>query len=111
VHVIQIEESHPAHHIWQGDVPLRWRDDERLPSIWQTLGPPVDCDFCSVGEKNGFRLQLRYIPNNLEAYKREKFTWVVSLQARSTEADSAPLRFKISWDGTWDGQLEITELA
>src|SRR5271155_754855 len=101
VHVIRIEQSGPDGYVWLGDVPLRWRDEEGLPSVWQTLGPAIDCDLCSVGERNGFRLQLRYVPNSLEAYKQEKFTWEVWLQARSLEVDSEVLRFRISWDGVW----------
>jgi hypothetical protein len=49
-------------------------------------------------------------PNNLESQRRGAVIMVVSLQARSNEADSRIHRFKISWDGKWeDGDAEMSQ--
>jgi hypothetical protein len=59
------------------------------------------------------------MPNNLNASNRHgKCTFVVSLQARSNQADSEVKRIQVSWDDHWeDGDtemqqhLEVTELG
>lgn len=93
---------------WAGNVPIRWRDQEITP-FTQTIGAPVDCDFCMVG-KLGRVLSLMPLiaPNNLKVHWEGPCKFMVRLQARSTEKDSEELYIQVSWDGKWeDGDIEM----
>jgi hypothetical protein len=48
------------------------------------------------------------MPLNLEVRKRQPCILVATLQAQSSEGDSAFIRMRISWDGKWhDGAQEM----
>lgn len=110
VHIIRLEEPGPDGELllkWAGDVPLRWKLQEIHP-ISRTVGPPADCDLCSVIRGKWLELHPLIVPNNLPARRLEKADLVVSVQARSNEGESNIRRFRISWDGRWeDGEMEM----
>lgn len=94
--------------IWNGDVPFGWKNQEFFPAS-RTVGPDAYIDLCSVREDGTFQIYPAFRPNMLKAeWANESVRLRLSLQARSTEADSNVLRFEISWDGKWeDGADEM----
>ena len=121
VYLIRVEEPGPSgalRVVWLGNVPIRWRDQEVVP-LFRTIGAAADCDFCRVEKHGGLSLMPLIMPNNLNASNRHgKWTFAVSLQARSNQADSEVKYIQVSWDGQWeDGDtemqrhLEVTELG
>jgi hypothetical protein len=99
--------------VWRGNLPLSWRDQQFVPKF-QKLGSAKDCDLCVVGEHTGLSLLPLFWPNSLRphAYQRNgECTWMLSLEARSDQADSAGgIRVKIRWDGIWaHGDSDIQE--
>ena len=110
VYLTRLEEPGPSEAlqlVWVGNVPIRWRDQEVVPLL-QTIGAAADCDLCRVERRGGLFLMPLIVPNSLEAHRTGKCKLVVTLQARSTEADSEVLRVGIYWDGRWeDGDAEM----
>lgn len=95
--------------VWTGDMPLRWRLQEVKP-IALSIGPPADCDLCSVVKGKWLALHPLVSATNLDpfAYQNAPPTIVLTLQARGTEGDSLLTRFEISWDQQWEpGDLEM----
>lgn len=93
--------------VWSGDVPLRWRHQEVFPTL-RTVGPDTCADLCSVVRGKWLQLQTLIAPHNLDVVRRSPTTMIVSIQARSNEADSNIARLKIAWDGKWhDGAQEM----
>jgi hypothetical protein len=111
VYLRRLDEPGPsgdAQVAWTGDVPLRWRHQEFVPLL-RTIGSAQDCDFCAVLKKER-RLSLMPLlfPNNLNAHRQGKCSFVAWVQARSNQADSRVLRIRVSWDGLWeDGATEM----
>lgn len=110
VFLVRIEEPGPdeAFNVtWSGDVPIKWRLQEIFPPA-RDIGPAADCDLCSVVKNKWVQLHPLIQPFNLNTTKREACRFVVTLQARSTEADSPFIRIQIAWDGRWeDGDHEM----
>ena len=97
--------------VWQGNLPLRWRDQEYVPRF-QKIGSAKDADLCMIRKQGGLSLLPLFMPYNLLPYAHRKGACrlVLSLQARSNQADSEPLRIQICWDGIWaDGDTEMKE--
>jgi hypothetical protein len=90
---------------WVGELPLRWRDQEIKPLV-RTIGYDADADLCSVVREKWVELHPLIAPIALNARRREPCNLIVSLQARSLEADSNLLRVKIAWDGKWADDAE-----
>jgi hypothetical protein len=89
--------------VWRGNLPLRWRDQDFVPKF-QKLGSARDCDLCVIGQHSGLSLEPPFWPNSLRrfAYQRNReCTLMLSLQARSNQADSEVIRIQIHWDGIW----------
>ena len=97
---------------WAGDVPLVWMHQPILP-VLRTIGPVAQADLCSVVKGKWFQLHPLVPPSNIEVTRRGQTRMLLSVQARSNEADSPVLRVALSWDGQWhDGALEMqTHLA
>ena len=91
-----------------GPCPLTPRSPEVTP-LFATVGPPAYYDFFSISEYKEFILRTLITPNNLPAkFKDQKVKLAVTVQALSVEADSAPKRFVIVWDGQWhSGKTEM----
>lgn len=110
VFLIRMEEPGPDGELqtkWIGDIPMRWRNQEFFPPT-RTFGPPYDSDLCYVVKGKWLELLPLITPYNLDVKRKEKSLFVLSLQARANETDSAILRIQISWDGNWeDGDLEM----
>lgn len=110
VFLIRMEEPGPDGELqvkWIGDIPMRWRNQEFFP-LTRTIGPPYDSDLCCVVKGKWLELLPLIAPYNLDVKRTQKSLFVLSLQARANETDSAILRVQISWDGGWeDGDLEM----
>ena len=92
---------------WNGDVPIGWRHGKLFP-VSRTVGSEAFIDICSVAQGQGLRLHPLLAPNNLKAAWAGACTFIITVQARGAEADSAPVRLKIAWDGSWhDGAQEM----
>jgi hypothetical protein len=97
--------------VWHGNLPLRWRDQEFVPRF-QKLGSAKDADLCIIRKQGELSLLPLFMPNNLKPYADRKGACrlILSLQARSNQADSEIVRIEIWWDGMWaDGDGELKE--
>ena len=110
VYLQRVEEPGPDGELqttWAGEIPMEWMHQSIYPAA-RTVGPVAYCDLCSVLEDKWLQLHTIIAPNNLEVLRKTKTTLVVSLQAKSSEAESPIARFKISWDGKWEaGDTEM----
>jgi hypothetical protein len=91
--------------LWTGEVPLQWRHQKYYP-LERTIGPSIDCDICSINERNQFRFALLFIPNNFPDIQANHFPMMVSVKAKSDETESKIIRIKISWDGEYNNSEE-----
>lgn len=120
VFLIRVEEPGPdgvLQGTWFGNVPMSWRDQQLYPLL-RTIGPDIDCDLCTVGEKKWLTLSALIVPFTLQARREDPGIIVVSLQARSNQIDSPICRIQLAWNGRWDdgvsemkSHLVIKELA
>jgi hypothetical protein len=85
--------------VWSGDVPIGWRNGSIFP-VSRTIGSEAFVDICSVVDGR-LRLHPLLVPNNLRANWTSACTLILTILARGAEADSAPFRLKIAWDGSW----------
>lgn len=92
---------------YRGPLPLVWQHAEAFPTQ-RTVGGSVVADLLSVTEDRTLRLLTVVTPNKYaSAYAGHTTLWI-TVAARSVERDSAPIRFKISWDGRWHpGEVEM----
>lgn len=92
---------------WTGAIPLGWRHQQLYP-LSRTIGASADVDLCSVVKDKWLDIHLLVKPFNLEVQRREPCTFVLSLQAQGSEAESPVIRVRIAWDGRWhDGAQEM----
>jgi hypothetical protein len=96
--------------VWQQPLPLRWRYQETDPATTRTVGPAVEADLFYVTEKSSLHLTPMILPTNFPAsYETAVRLWV-TVQARSLETDSKPIRVQIAWDGHWEpGETEMAK--
>jgi hypothetical protein len=101
VYVSRVEEpeSNPKRP-WEGNVPLRWRDQESVQPF-PRIGSARDCDLCMIETRSGLHLMPLFLPNSLSAHHPGKCALVLFVQARSNQADSKVMRVEILWDGVW----------
>jgi hypothetical protein len=89
---------------WAGEIPIVWSNQQVIP-LTPTIGPPHECDLCSlVKHPNGrHTLSLRPLiqPLNLPLSWEEAVRFALTLQARGVDSDSDVFRVEISWDGKW----------
>jgi hypothetical protein len=94
--------------IYTGMLPLGWRHPE-LHSLQRSIGPVADADFLFIRADGVARFTPVLIPNNFPIEHRGGMRLRVTLQARSTEADSKFLRVTVSWNGQWhSGATEMS---
>ena len=85
---------------WVGEMPLRWQHQE-VHSPRRSIGPTGCIDLCSVIKGKWVELHPFVELFALERIYRDVCDLVVTVQARGLEADSAPLRLRIAWNGQW----------
>lgn len=89
-----------------GAIPLKIRHEGTVRP-GRVIGPPVEFDLCSVtrefasGSGPAFELHTIVAPNDLVVRTISAFRMIVTLQARSIEADSDFIRIEIAWNGQW----------
>jgi hypothetical protein len=98
---------------WVGEIPLVWSNQPVIP-LTPTIGPPHECDLCSVVKNPTGRYTLSLCPLiqpfNLLSSWQDKVRFVLSIQARGIESDSDVFRVEISWDGQWaDDTIEMAK--
>jgi len=92
---------------WSGAVPLKWRQQETITGP-RSIGPTAHADLCSIVKNKWVQLHPLYVPFNLNLIYRNAIRIRLTVQARSLEADSAPVQVELSWDGQWhDGATEM----
>jgi hypothetical protein len=92
---------------WTGAIPLGWRHQQLYP-VSRTIGASADVDLCSVVKDKWLEIHPLVKPFNLEVQRRQPTTFMLSLQAQGSEAESAVIRVRIAWDGKWhDGAQEM----
>lgn len=106
-----------------GVLPLRWAHQEVDPTPSRSVGPERIADLLRILEDGNLgaatlsdrpagdpalELTPMIYPNNFpHRYTGPTHLWV-TVQARSLEADSPPLRMEIAWDGQWEtGEAEM----
>jgi hypothetical protein len=101
---------------WSGETPLTWRHSELYPLMREIGTTPVDADLFSLVRNKWLELCVVVrpnalptdMPNDLPGRWREKIDMVVTVQVKSTDAQSVPKLFHVVWDGSWqDGDAEI----
>jgi hypothetical protein len=98
---------------WLGEVPLVWSNQQVIP-LTPTIGPPHECDLCSVVKQPDGRhtLSLHPLiqPFNLPSSWQDEVRFVLTLQARGVDSDSDEFRVEVSWDGQWaDDTIEMAQ--
>jgi len=104
VFLLRMEEPGPDGELrttWVGDVPMRWRSQESFP-VARTIGPSADADLCCVVKGKSLELLPLITPYSLPAEWNGNARIVLSLQVRSSEADSDIVRVEVSWTGGWE---------
>ena len=97
---------------WSGEVPLRWMLHQIHP-LARDVGRPAMCDLCCVVKGKWVELLPMIQPLNFNSRRRKEDSpdsrdFVATLQGRSAEGSSLPIRVRISWDGEWeDGGVEM----
>jgi hypothetical protein len=88
-------------------LPLAWQNAALYPSS-RTIGPEAIADLLYVRADAWLFLTPLAHPSNFPGHHCSPTRLWVTLQGRSIEADSKPLRVEIIWDGQWDsGQAEM----
>lgn len=88
-------------------LPLWWVRQEILP-LFRTVGPDADASLLFVRQDGTLQFTPIVSPNHFPCAQIAPVDYWVTLQAKSIEIDSLPLRLKIRWDGVWDaGEKEI----
>ena len=95
--------------IWDGDIPIRRRNQEFYPTETE-IGSPVDYDLCSI--VNGTPPTLSLMPiipaNSLPITRTGESHFVCAFQLKCSQRDSKIVRIQFDWDGTWHaGDAEI----
>ncbi len=91
---------------WVGDLPLNWRHKEAFPTS-RSLGSEATADLCSVIKDKWLDIETAVKPNNLrwrhiaKVVEKNPIDLILTLQARSDEADSGILQVRLCWDGIW----------
>jgi hypothetical protein len=86
---------------------LTWVRQETLP-LALDIGPEADAALLFVGDDGAFSFTPLVFPNHFPAERQGRADFWVTLEARSIEVDSEPVRLKIAWDGQWNpGEREI----
>ena len=86
---------------------LTWVRQETLP-LALDIGPEADAALLFVGDDGAFSFTPLVFPNHFPAERQGRADFWITLQARSIEVDSEPVRLKIAWDGQWNpGGREI----
>lgn len=94
---------------YAGALPLKWKHGEFFSQL-RTVGPEADADVLFVLENGTLVLTPLFIPTNFQAQHQGVTRLWLTLQARSNEGDSDPIRLEISWDGTWHpGETEMSQ--
>jgi hypothetical protein len=110
VYLTRVERPGPNQKLqveWEGNTPMRWRDQEIHP-LQRKIGAPFDCDLCMVTKKCYAEILPVIAPLYLTKQLSPNTDVVLSFQARSVEADSDIVRVRICWDGKWeDGDEEM----
>jgi hypothetical protein len=92
--------------VWQGNAGLGWRHDPNPKP--KTIGYSAECDLCHVLQTT---LELKLSPlitGQVPDTFRGRVDLVLTLQARGIEADSLPLRVRVSWNGKWsDDRIQM----
>ena len=111
VFVVRVQKRNPNgvyHHVWAGEIPLRWKHQEVHP-LSRTIARDTDADFLFVTEDCQLRLWPLIGPNNLTPEYTEITDLVVTVQAHAKECSSQQVPIAIHWDGRWDsGKREMT---
>jgi hypothetical protein len=90
-------------------VPLGWIRGEVFP-LSRTIGPAADASLLWVREDGAFQFEPLVWPNHFPKLVQRAAKFWVTVQVQSIEAESAPLRLRIIWDGKWhSGAREIKE--
>jgi len=84
-----------------GPLQLFWQYPATLPQ-YLTLGPDRICDLGYLTKDEKFKLALMVTPHNTDPYLAAKEEMYVEVVGQADEAESKPLRLRISWDGLWE---------
>jgi len=92
---------------WLGSLPMRWRHQEVFP-LTRVVGPTAECDLLGVVKGKFVELHALIAPYNLQTRRPSPTHFIATFEARSSEANSPPLRIEVHWDGAWhDGDREM----
>ena len=92
-------------------LPLSWQYQHLLdPSPHRTVGAQAYIADLLFVRDDGLFLTPIFMPNNFPGRFDKAVIFWITLQARSIETESLPLRLQISWDGKWErGEAEMAK--
>jgi hypothetical protein len=115
--IVKVEEPGPDGQFmvtWTGEIPLTW-EFQPLHGLMRDVGRTAKADLCAVVQDKWLQLRTMIEVLNFQSTRRKDdplaiMNFIVTLEARSVETSSAPLRVKISWDRAWsDGDVEMQQ--
>lgn len=112
VYLLRIEEPRSDGQlakIWGVDIPLRWQHQEIAP-LARSIGQEAAVDLLHVVAHKWVAMSPLVLPIGFPMQQRNTaFSKIVlSVQARSAEADSEVVRVEVSWNGKWaPGEAEM----
>jgi hypothetical protein len=98
--------------VYDVPLPLTWQYQQHLdPTPHRMVGAQSHIADLLFVRKDGLYLTPMVVPSNFEGhFKAEPVIFWVTVQARSVEAYSKPLRLEIAWNGKWDrGKAEMAD--
>jgi hypothetical protein len=103
-------EGQPTKIVFPETVPVTWVRGEVYP-LRRTIGPDAEANLFQVGEDGGFEFELVVRPNHFPKPVKAPVKYWVTVQVRSTEAESKSVRYRIEWNGQWREQGEIVAVS
>lgn len=115
--IVRLEEPRPSGEFaitWTGEIPLQW-ELQAIHPLTRDVGRTATCDLCSVVQDKWLQLRTMIQVMNFQSTRKRAdpnaiMDFIVTLEARSIEGSSPPLRLRISWDRDWaDGDVEMQQ--
>src|SRR5262249_18997560 len=92
-----------------GPLPLGWKFPMLHP-LNRTVGDDAIADLFFVLEGKPLEFVLPVVPNNFPHLHEPPVKLWATVQARSIEGSSNPLRLEIAWNGRWElGEAEMAK--
>lgn len=101
VYLLEVEGLRDAF-LWTGCLPLNFQSEKRYEAgNHRKVGPVAYVDLLSLRDDGTMQIRTTFGSSHLPKDFRGETHIRLTVQAKGTEADSAPLHIDVDWDGTW----------